>query len=172
NKTKNDYRQSPPCKPHEAVVDVGLTHHGNFYLDEKRNVATQGRVRKFGSPADSRRLSELELGNTPALYLHGFDRLQLAYARDRDAHFFPARSRVDFRSHPGGRDDLCVSARLAWWIFVGRRRLCHQQRIVNNLERLAADLVFSRFPVTILPAHLQHISHRARVVGLAQDWLL
>src|SRR5215470_15978719 len=48
NETKNDYCQSPPCKPHEAVVDLGLTHHESSYLDEKPNVATKGGARNFG----------------------------------------------------------------------------------------------------------------------------
>ena len=99
------------------------------------------------------------------------DRLRLAYARNREAHFFPARSRADFRCRPGGRDDLCIPACLAWGISVGRRRLYHQQRIINCAARLAADLVFPRFPVAVFPAHLQHISHRARVVGPKHDWL-
>jgi hypothetical protein len=46
-----------------------------------------------------------------------------------------------------------------------------QQRIINCAARLAADLVFARFPVAVFPAHLQHISHRARVVGPEHDWL-
>src|SRR6516162_9563435 len=48
NETKNDYRKSPPCKSHEAIVDIGVTHHESSYLDEKRNVATQGGARNFG----------------------------------------------------------------------------------------------------------------------------
>ena len=54
---------------------------------------------------------------------------------------------------------------------MGRRRLYHQQRIINYAARLAADLVFPRFPVAVFPAHLQHISCRARVVGPKHDWL-
>src|SRR6516225_10078647 len=116
--TKNDYRHSPPCKPHEPVVDVGLTHHGSSYLDEKQNVATEGDARNCGSPTDSRRVSELQLGDSAALYLHDCDRLRLGYARNREADFFFARSRVGFRCRPGGRDDFCIPACLAWRISV------------------------------------------------------
>ena len=110
-------------------------------------------------------------GDSPTRCLLARNRLRLAYARNREPHFFLAQSRVDFRCRPGGRDDLCIPSRLAWGISVGRRRLYRQQRIVNCPARLAADLVFPRFPVAVFPAHLQHISHRARVVGPEHDWL-
>ena len=48
DESKNNYRQSPPCKLHEFSVDVGLTHHESSYFDEKRNVATEGGARDFG----------------------------------------------------------------------------------------------------------------------------
>jgi hypothetical protein len=48
DESKNDCRQSPPCKLHELSVDVGLTQHEKSYFDEKRNVATEGGARNFG----------------------------------------------------------------------------------------------------------------------------
>src|SRR5262249_62189129 len=36
---------------------------------------------------------------------------------------------------------------------------------------LAADLAFARFAIAVFPAHLQHISHRTRLVGSEHDWL-
>src|SRR5262249_37098655 len=45
DQSKHDCRQSPPCKPCEFVVDVGLAHNESSYFDEKRNLATNAGVR-------------------------------------------------------------------------------------------------------------------------------
>ena len=47
DESKNDCRQTPPCKLQELSVDVGLTHYESSYFDEKRNVATEGGARNF-----------------------------------------------------------------------------------------------------------------------------
>jgi hypothetical protein len=47
DESKNDCRQSPPCKLHEIPADVGLAHHESSYFDEKRKVATKGGARNI-----------------------------------------------------------------------------------------------------------------------------
>src|SRR6516165_11296597 len=52
DESKNDCRQSPPCKLDELSVDVCLTQHESSYFDEKWLVATAGGARNFGSATD------------------------------------------------------------------------------------------------------------------------
>jgi hypothetical protein len=75
DQSKRDCRQSPPCKPHELVVDLGLAYHESSYFDEKPNLATKASVQNLVR-------STLERGDLAPLSLM-CGALSLAYGSNR-----------------------------------------------------------------------------------------